>query len=104
MANEENLELITVIAQHKDEQKVVDAALKAGAPGITYFYGRGTGVRQRLGFLGNLIEEEKIVILMVVPPSKSLDVIKAVTQAAALDKPGNGFIFSQRVQNVVGFY
>ena len=85
------------------EKKVLDAALKAGVPGITYFYGRGTGVRQRLGFLGRLIEAEKLILLTAVTPDKTDAVVKAVTEVASLDKPGNGFICVQKVEQVVGF-
>ena len=58
-----NLNLITCIVQRGRAEKVVDAALKAGAPGATHFYGRGTGVRQKLGVLSKLIVPEKEIIL-----------------------------------------
>jgi nitrogen regulatory protein PII len=104
MSNAENLELVTIIIQHKDEQKVIDAVLKAGAPGVTYFYGRGTGVRQRLGLLGRLIEAEKVVLLTAVPPEKSAAVVKAATEAAGLDQPGRGFLCTQKVSTAVGLF
>lgn len=96
------LKLITVIVQHKDEKKVLDAALAAGAPGATYFYGRGTGVRQRLGMLGWLVEAEKAIILMAVPPDKLDAVVAAVAAAGRLEKPGNGLLCVHTVQQVIG--
>ena len=96
------LKLITVIVQHKDEKKVLDAALAAGAPGATYFYGRGTGVRQKLGMLGWLVEAEKAIILMAVPPDKLDAVVSAVSAAANLDKPGNGLLCVHTVSQVIG--
>ena len=102
MSNGDAVDLVTVVAQHKDEQKVLDAALKAGAPGATYFYGRGTGVRQRLGFLGSLIEAEKVVIVMAVSSDKTDAVVEAVTQAAGLNLPGNGFLCVQKLDHAVG--
>ena len=60
-----NLNLITCIVQRGRAEKVVDAALKAGAPGATYYYGRGTGVRQKLGVLSKLIVPEKEIILIL---------------------------------------
>jgi nitrogen regulatory protein PII len=101
MAGEDH-DLITIIVQQKHEEKTLVAALKAGAPGETYFYGRGTGVRQRLGFIGSLIEKEKVVILTVVPTSKTDGVVAAVSKVAELDKPGNGFLCVQRVNRVIG--
>lgn len=99
-----DLDLVTIVIQYKDESKVIDAILKAGAPGATYYYGRGTGVRQRLGLLGRLIEAEKVVVLTAVPPDKTEAVVKAATAAACLDKPGNGFLCVQRASQVVGFF
>ncbi|MCX5794991.1 MAG: P-II family nitrogen regulator [Elusimicrobia bacterium] len=104
MGTAENLDLITIVIQHKDEAKVLDAILKAGAPGATYYYGRGTGVRQRLGFLGRLIEAEKIVILTAVPPEKTPAVVKAATEAARLEQPGQGFLCVQKASLIVGFF
>ena len=104
MGSGENLDLVTIVIQHKDEAKVIDAILKAGAPGATYFYGRGTGVRQRMGLLGRLIEAEKIVVLTAVPPEKTPAVVKAATEAANLDQPGNGFLCVQKASLVVGLF
>ena len=50
------LNLITCIVQRGKAENVIDAALKAGAPGATYYYGRGTGVRQKLGILSKLFK------------------------------------------------
>ena len=97
------LDLVTIVVQYKDETRVIDAILKAGAPGATYYYGRGTGVRQRLGFLGKLIEAEKVIILSAVPPEKTAAVVKAATEIAALDTAGNGFLCVQRLAQVVGY-
>ncbi|MFC1679527.1 P-II family nitrogen regulator [Elusimicrobiota bacterium] len=98
----EKLDLIVVVAQHKDEDKVVDAALGAGAPGITYFYGQGTGVRQKLGFLGRFIESEKVVLLMCCPHAKSRGVLDAVKGAIELEKPGQGFACVVPVSEALG--
>jgi len=98
------LDLVTIVVQYKDESRVIDAILAAGAPGATYYYGRGTGVRQRLGFIGRLIEAEKVVILTAVPQDKTQAVVKAATAAAKLDLPGSGFLCVSPVTQVVGFF
>lgn len=103
MPGPESLDLVTIVVQFKDESKVIDAILKAGAPGATYYYGRGTGVRQRLGFLGRFIEAEKVVVLTAVPPEKTPAVVEAATKAASLEKPGNGFLCVQKASQVVGY-
>ncbi|MBI5209009.1 MAG: P-II family nitrogen regulator [Elusimicrobia bacterium] len=104
MAEETNLDLVTITVQYKDESKVLDAVLKAGATGVTYFYGRGTGVRQRLGLLGRLIEAEKVIIFTAVPPEKTQAVVKAATEAAKLNMPGKGFLCVHKLQQTVGVF
>ena len=104
MTTTENLDLVTIVIQQKDQDKVINAILKAGAPGATYYYGRGTGVRQRLGLLGRLIEAEKLVILTALPPEKTAAVVAAATKAAGLDQPGKGFLCVQRASQVVGYF
>ena len=96
-------DLITVVAQRRDERKVLEAAEKAGARGATYFYGRGTGVRQRFGFRGSLIEAEKVVVLIATPPRSTRTIVKAVSKAAELDKPARGFLYVQKIRGVVGY-
>lgn len=103
MSKAENLVLIVIVAQFRDEKKTVKAALDAGASGITYFYGRGTGVRQRLGFLGNLIQKEKVVLLTAVPADKADGIMASVNKAVSLNKPGKGFACVLKMEQVFGY-
>ena len=96
------LDFLTIICQKKDEKKIVEAAVKAGAPGVTTIDGRGTGVRQKLGLMGSVVEAEKAILLLALPPELTPAVIKAINEAASLNKPGNGFICLQKVQQVLG--
>ena len=98
-----DLNLITCIVQRGRAEKVVDAALKAGAPGATYYYGRGTGVRQKLGVLSKLIVPEKEIILIVTKVSQTDSVFDAVIKAAKLDKKGQGFAYIHKIDRAVGF-
>lgn len=97
------LRLLTVVVQRKAGKKVLDAAIAAGASGATFFYGQGTGVRQKLGFLGNFIDAEKQVIQVVAEPDLMKRVLAAVVEAGNLEKPGSGFAFVQEVIEAVGF-
>ena len=78
------LDLITCIVQRGKAEKVIDAALLAGAPGATYYYGRGTGVRQKLGVLSKLIVPEKEIILIVTKKNQTDAVFDAVIKAGKL--------------------
>lgn len=98
-----DLDLITCIVQRGKAEKVVDAALKAGAPGATYYYGRGTGVRQKLGVLAKLIVPEKEIILIVTKKDQTDIVFDAVVKAAKLDRKGQGFAYIHKIDRAVGF-
>jgi nitrogen regulatory protein P-II 1 len=100
---ENKLHLLTIVVQRKVGEKVLDAALKAGATGATFFYAQGTGVRQKMGLLGAFIEAEKQVVFVVTEPEKADAVLKAVTEVGNLDKPGQGFAYVQEVVKAVGF-
>lgn len=97
------LDFLTIICQRKDEKKIVEAALKAGAPGATSLHGMGTGVRQKLGLAGQLVEAEKAVLLFALPETLTSAVVKAVNETASLHKAGNGFIAVQKAQQILGY-
>lgn len=100
--SDEALVLLVIVAQFKDEKLVKKTILEAGATGVTYFYGRGAGVRQRLGFLGNLIQKEKVIFLTAVPQAKSKDIMGYINKHAELDKPGRGFSCVLKLDQVFG--
>ncbi len=95
--------LITCIVQRGEADKVVDAAKKAGAEGATIYYGRGTGVRETIGFKGRFIKPEKEIILIVTKPEQTDEVFNAVVAAANIDKKGTGFAFLHTLDRAVGF-
>ena len=98
------LNLITCIVQRGKAENVIDAALMAGAPGATYYYGRGTGVRQKLGILSKLIVPEKEVILIVTKGGDQTEkVFDAIIKAGKLDKKGQGFAYIHKIDRAVGF-
>ena len=100
---DKKLHLLTIVVQRKHGEKVLDAALKAGATGATFFYAQGTGVRQQLGFFGAFIEAEKQVVFVVTDPDHAETVLQAVTEAGQLNKAGQGFAYVQEVVKAVGF-
>lgn len=101
---ENSMELITVVVQRKDGQRAIDAAIKSGAPGVTSFYGRGTGVRQKLSMFGMFIEAEKQVILIATNKDKAEKILDGVVKEIGLDKPGKGFAYVQTIGRVYGYY
>jgi nitrogen regulatory protein PII len=95
--------LITCILERGKANKVIDAALEAGAQAATVFFARGRGLRERLGFLGKLIQPEKEVILIVTREEETKAVFDRVTTEAKLREPGKGFAYIQPVEQAVGF-
>ncbi|MBI3300094.1 MAG: P-II family nitrogen regulator [Elusimicrobia bacterium] len=102
MAKVRNLRLITIVAQRKDEELVIGCMRDAGATGVTFHPASGTGVRQKFERVGRLIQIEKTVLLTTVPAETAPKIVKAVKDALGLDRPGNGFICVQRVEEAVG--
>ena len=98
-----DLKLITCIVQRGKAEKVIDAALLAGAPGATYYYGRGTGVRQKLGVLSKLIVPEKEIIQIVIKENMADKVFDAIVKAAKLDKKGQVFAYNHKIDRAIGF-
>ena len=95
--------LITCIVQRGQADKVVDHAIEAGAEGATIYYGRGRGVREKLGIMGRLIKPEKEVILIITKPDQTEAVFDAVVKSARLHEEGNGFAFLHKLDGAVGF-
>ncbi len=98
------MELVTVIVQRRDGKKATTAALQAGATGVTSYCARGTGVRQRLGLLGKLIQAEKEVILVAAERGTARAILDAINVAVGLEEPGKGFAFVQDLEHVVTWF
>ena len=85
--------LITCIVQRGLADVIVKAAQDAGAQGATVYYGRGSGVRERLGLLGLAIEVEKEVINVVVSTDQVDRIFERMYIEGKLDAPGMGFMY-----------
>jgi nitrogen regulatory protein PII len=96
-------QLITCIVEKGRAEVVADAALRAGAHGVTIYAARGRGVRERLVFLGYLIDPEKEVVFTVTKKTQARAIFDTIVKSARLDEPGKGFAFTQPVDRVAGF-
>lgn len=97
------LKMVVAIVQRGKADEVVGAAIKAGAPAATVVFGRGQGMRERLGPLGIAIQPEKEIILIILEEWLSEQVLKAMVSAGNLDKAGIGFVFTVPVERAIGF-
>jgi len=95
--------LITCVVQRGNADVVVKAARGAGAQGATIYYGRGTGVRERLGILGLTIEAEKEVICIIAANDQLDHIFEKMYLAGEIDTPGMGVIYVTRLEKVATF-
>lgn len=98
------LKLVTCIVQRGRADQVAKAALAAGAAGVTIFFGRGLGLRERLGLLGLAIVPEKEVLLIVCPEADAQRIFQEVVQASKVRTPGMGIAWLSPIDEVVGLF
>lgn len=98
-----DVKLITCIVQREKGDKVIEAAMQAGAQGATVYYGTGMGVREQLGAFGVAINIEKEIIEIVVASTQADTVTDVMYKAARLDLPGNGIIFVSTLEKASTF-
>lgn len=101
---QEGLQLITCVIQRGKADKVVKAALDAGAAGATVFFGRGMGLRERLGLLGLAIVPEKEIIMIVVREAEVQRIFDIIVETAKLDTPGMGIAYTIPIHQVAGLF
>ena len=85
--------LITCTVPRGNADAVVTAARAAGAQGASIQYGRGAGIRERLGIFSITVEAEKEIIQIMVSQQQQDDIFAAMYHAAKLDVPGMGIMF-----------
>ncbi|MGR8920801.1 MAG: P-II family nitrogen regulator [Gammaproteobacteria bacterium] len=98
-----DVKLITCIVQRGAADAIISAARAAGAQGATVHYGRGLGVRERLGILGFAVNVEKEVINVVVSGEQVERVFEAMYLAGNLDTPGAGIMYVTPLEKAATF-
>ena len=98
-----DVRLITCIVQRGLGDIIVNAAQEAGAQGATIHFGRGSGVRERLGLLGLAIEVEKEIITSLVSDEQVDRVFEKMYFAGELDVPGMGIIYVTKLEKAATF-
>jgi nitrogen regulatory protein PII len=102
-AKSKKLKMIIAIVQRGKADEVVGAAIRGGAPAATVMFGRGQGMRERLGPLGIAIQPEKEIIFIIIEEWLTEQVLQAMVKEGQLDKPGIGFVFEVPVDRALGF-
>lgn len=96
------LHAITTIVERGNAERVIDAAIKAGAKGGTIMNARGSGVHETQRLFAMDIEPEKEMILILAEVEKTDAIVSAIRAGAKIDEPGRGILFVQEVQRAYG--
>ncbi|NKQ39199.1 MAG: P-II family nitrogen regulator [Methanosarcinales archaeon] len=94
--------VIYVIVERQEAEKIVKSAKNAGAEGATIFFARGTGVHENKTLFGIPIESEREIILIITKKEKTKKILEVVIDAGELNKEGKGIAFVQDVSIVAG--
>lgn len=95
-------ELLIVIANQGYNEKVMQAARKAGATGGTSIHARGTGMREAEKFFGVSLATEKEIILIVTKTEQKNDIMKAIMDEAGMESKAKSIVFSLPVTSTAG--
>jgi nitrogen regulatory protein PII len=94
--------LIVTIVNKGRADEVIQAAKAAGAQGGTILPGRSSGDHRNQRLFGIVIEPEKDIVLTLIEASTTTAVLRAITEALGLEKPGAGIAFVLPVTQAVG--
>lgn len=95
--------LITCVVESGKSDQIIDAATSAGAQGSVVNYARGKGIKEKMGLLGVVIDNEKEVLRFIVSQEQSDHVFSQVYKASELDVPGKGIMYMQKLDRVATY-
>jgi nitrogen regulatory protein PII len=82
------------VVQKGMADKINQSLLDAGIQGATVHAGVGTGIRERMGFLGVAVEVEREIISVLVSKDQVDRILERMYLAGRLDTPGMGYIYA----------
>lgn len=95
---------IYVVVDKGKASNVITAAKKAGARGGTIINARGSGIHEHEKVFLMDIEPEKELILILAESKLTDEITASIKTDLKMDEPGNGIIFVQDVNKVIGLY
>ena len=84
---------ITCVVQKGMADAINQSLLDAGIQGATVHAGVGTGIRERMGFLGVAVEVEREIVSVLVSKDQTDRIFERMYLAGRLDTPGMGYIY-----------
>lgn len=102
--NEIMYQLIITIVNRGKAEDVIEAANAAGSKGGTIVNARGAGINETSKLFHMDIEPEKEMVMILSSEEVTETIVASIRKELELDKPGNGIIFIQNVNNAYGIY
>lgn len=96
------MEMIMTVVNKGEFATVMEAAKAAGATGGTMIHARGLGGEEAAKFLGITINQEKDIVMILVPAPDKHKVMEAINNALALGRAGSGICFALPVSSAFG--
>lgn len=96
-----NFKMILTIVNKGDGTKVVEISKRFGCDGGTILPGKGTGPKDT-NFFGIKMDPEKDVVISLVQEHCAEEVLKAISKAVKISKPGTGVSFVLRTNFTSG--
>jgi nitrogen regulatory protein PII len=94
LVNLTEVSLITCVVQKGMADAINQSLLDAGVQGATVHQGVGTGIREKMGFLGVAVEVEREIISVLVAKDQLTRIFERVYLAGRLDTPGMGYVYA----------
>ena len=95
-------EVIFVVVDNHQGEKVVELSQKYGSKGATIIHGRGSGVHEKASIFNITIEPEKEIVMLLVKSDIHEEVIIGLSKDLNIKDPGKGIIFSANVNKAIG--
>ncbi len=93
---------IYVIVEKGKAVEVVEAANKGGSKGCTVIEGRGAGIHETSRVFSMEIEPQKDIVMILAEIEITDNIIESIKKELEIEKPGNGIIFVQSVNQTYG--
>ena len=94
LVNLTEVSLITCVVQNGMADAINQSLLDAGVQGATVHQGVGTGIREKMGFLGVAVEVEREIISVLVAKDQLTRIFERIYLAGRLDTPGMGYVYA----------
>lgn len=95
-------EVIFVVVDNNQGEKVVSIAEKYGSKGATIIHGRGSGIHEKASIFNITIEPEKEIVMLLVNSEVHEEVLNGLSEELKIKDPGQGIIFTASVNRAIG--